>query len=137
MPSISREAAQARIEKLRHKIRDLNYDYFVLDKTTVPEAVRDSLKRELKTLEEAFPDLITRDSPTQRVGSVLSGRFAKVKHKTRKWSLQDAFSEEEVEEWGKRMERLVAGDANPPQITFVGGLKNDGLKVTLGYEKGK
>lgn len=133
MSSISQVEAEFRIEKLRAKIRDLNYDYFVLDKGTVSEAVRDSLKRELKTLEEQFPDLITSDSPTQRVGSVLSGRFAKVKHKSRKWSLQDAFSEGEVEEWAKRLAKLAPG----VKIDFVGELKIDGLNVTLWYEQGK
>jgi DNA ligase (NAD+) len=125
--------AGERIEKLREEIRRLNHEYFVLDQSPVSEAVRDSLKRELLQLENQFPELVSNDSPTQRVGSVLSGRFAKIEHKTRKWSLQDAFSEEEVEEWGKRLERLVPG----VEIDFICELKIDGLNLTVWYEEGK
>ena len=78
------EEAEKRIKKLREKINELNYKYFVLDESEVEESVRDSLKRELIDLEAIFPELITSDSPTQRVGSVLSGRFEKIKHKTPK-----------------------------------------------------
>jgi len=125
--------AAPRIEKLRAKIRELNYQYFVLDESPVSEAVRDSLKRELIELETAFPDLITPDSPTQRVGSVLSGRFAKVQHKSRKWSLKDAFSGEELQEWAERLDRFLPGEV----FEFVCELKIDGLNVTVWYEEGK
>lgn len=131
--ALSRSEAKQRIEKLREEIRKRNYEYFVLDQSTVSEPVRDSLKRELIQLEEQFPELVTPDSPTQRVGSVLSGRFPKVRHKTRKWSLQDAFSSEDVRKWGERLERILPGE----KITFVCELKIDGLNVTLWYEKGK
>ena len=97
------------------------------------EAVRDSLKRELLELENQFPDLVTEDSPTRRVGSALSGKFAKTTHKTRKWSLKDAFSEEEVHEWGERLGRFLPGEI----FDFVCELKIDGLNVTLWYEQGK
>jgi DNA ligase (NAD+) len=130
---LSHEQAKERIEKLKDKIRELNYHYFVLDESKVSEAVRDSLKRELIDLEQEFPDLITPDSPSQRVGSALSGRFAKITHKTKKWSLQDAFSEEQVQDWGKRLEKLLPGE----KIEFVCELKIDGLNVTLWYEKGE
>lgn len=130
---ITEAQAKIRIEKLRKEIRQRNYEYFVLDQSKVSEAVRDSLKRELKALEEQFPQFITPDSPTQRVGSVLSGRFAKVKHKTRKWSLQDVFSSEEIREWGERLERFLPGET----FEFVCELKIDGLNVSLWYEEGK
>ena len=130
---ITKSDAQVRIHKLREEIRRLNYDYFVRDQSTVSEAVRDSLKRELVELENRFPELITPDSPTQRVGSVLSGRFAKIQHKTRKWSLQDAFSQEAVREWGERLKRFLPGHP----FEFVCELKIDGLNVTLWYEKGR
>jgi DNA ligase (NAD+) len=125
--------AKERIEKLREKIKELNYQYFVLDRSEVSEAVRDSLKQELKTLEERFPEFITPDSPTQRVGSVLSARFAKVKHLTPKKSLQDAFSPEEVREWAERIAKLVPGQ----RIHYVCELKIDGLNLTLHYKNGK
>jgi DNA ligase (NAD+) len=94
--------------------------------------VRDSLKAELKKLEEEFPEFITPDSPTQRVGSVLSSRFAKVKHLTVKKSLQDAFSEEEVRDWYERLTKVVPVE----KIHYVCELKIDGLNVTLHYENG-
>ena len=86
--------AARRIEKLKEQIKNLNYQYFVLDKSEVSEAVRDSLKRELKELEASFPQFVTLDSPTQRVGSVLARRFAKVRHISPKKSLEDVFAED-------------------------------------------
>ncbi|MFO0780405.1 MAG: hypothetical protein U0519_00710 [Candidatus Gracilibacteria bacterium] len=112
---MNKQEVKERIQKLREKIKELNYQYFVLDKSEVSEAVRDALKLELRSLEERFPEFITPDSPTQRVGSVLSGRFAKIKHLTPKKSLQDAFSEEDVREWHERITKLVPGQ----NIQFV------------------
>ncbi|HRY91036.1 MAG TPA: NAD-dependent DNA ligase LigA [Candidatus Gracilibacteria bacterium] len=130
---MNKKEAQTRIEKLKEKIKELNYQYFVLDKSEVSEAVRDSLKQELKMLEEDFPEFITPDSPTQRVGSVLSGKFAKVKHLTPKKSLTDAFSEADVRDWYDRICKLAPAD----KIHFVCELKIDGLNVTLMYRNGK
>lgn len=130
---MDKKEAEDRILKLREKIKELNYQYFVLDKSEVSEAVRDSLKEELKSLEAKFPELITPDSPTQRVGSVLSGKFEKVKHLTPKKSLQDAFSEEDVRQWAERITKLVADEP----IQFVCELKIDGLNITVLYKKGK
>ena len=131
---MNKQEAKERIQKLREKIKDLNYQYFVLDKSEVSEPVRDSLKLELKSLEDRFPEYITPDSPTQRVGSVLSGKFAKVKHISAKKSLQDAFSEEDIRDWYERISKLV-----PPnqKINFVCELKIDGLNLTLHYQAGK
>ncbi len=125
------KSAQGRIEKLKGKIKDLNYKYFVLDESEVKESVRDALKRELIELETKFPQFITQDSPTQRVGSVLSGRFKKVRHRTRKKSLADVFNAEEIKEWHERIKKLT----NTP-IEFVCELKIDGLNITVQYEKG-
>lgn len=125
--------AKIRIEKLKEKIKELNYQYFVLDKSEVEESVRDSLKEELKKLENEYPEFITPDSPTQRVGSVLSGRFAKVKHMTQKKSLADSFSEEDITEWHDRIAKIVPGD----KIKFVTELKIDGLNITIHYKNGK
>ncbi|PIR55205.1 DNA ligase [Candidatus Peregrinibacteria bacterium CG10_big_fil_rev_8_21_14_0_10_36_19] len=126
------EEAEKRIKKLREKINELNYKYFVLDESEVEESVRDSLKRELIDLEAIFPELITSDSPTQRVGSVLSGRFEKIKHKTPKKSLSDVFSAEEIMEWYERISKLTS-----EKIEFLCELKIDGLNITLQYEKGQ
>ncbi|MFA5829519.1 MAG: NAD-dependent DNA ligase LigA [Candidatus Gracilibacteria bacterium] len=130
---MDKKEAKERIPKLREKIKELNYQYFVLDKSEVSESVRDSLKQELKTIEERFPEFITSDSPTQRVGSVLSSRFAKVKHLTAKKSLQDAFSEEDVRDWAERISKLVPDQ----KINFVCELKIDGLNISIHYQNGK
>lgn len=123
--------AQKRIELLKSKIIKLNYDYFVLDKSSVEESVRDSLKKELIALETKFPDLVTPDSPTQRVGSVLSGKFEKISHITQRKSLADVFSSEEIKEWHGRIKKLVQ-----EEIEFLCELKLDGLNITIHYEKG-
>ncbi|PIQ77637.1 DNA ligase (NAD(+)) LigA [Candidatus Peregrinibacteria bacterium CG11_big_fil_rev_8_21_14_0_20_46_8] len=138
---MDKATAKARIEKLRNEINDLNYRYFVKDESPVSEAVRDSLKKELKALEAQFPEFITPDSPTQRVGSVLSGRFKTVRHLTPKKSLEDVFSEEELLAWGKKIEKLVPGSAagggGIKPLEFVCELKIDGLNITLVYEAGE
>lgn len=130
---MDKAVAKSRIEKLREQIKKLNYQYFVLDKSEVPETVRDSLKRELKEMETKFPQFVTSDSPTQRVGSVLSGRFKKVRHLTPKKSLDDVFSEEEIHDWEERISKFCRGE----KISYVCELKIDGLNITLHYEKGK
>lgn len=124
--------AQHRIQQLREEILLRNYEYFVNDESHVSEAVRDALKRELIQLEMAYPEFITADSPTQRVGSALSGRFDKVQHKSKKWSLADVFSSEELEAWEERVMKAVGEN-----VEFVTELKLDGLNITLWYEKGK
>jgi DNA ligase (NAD+) len=124
--------AHQRIQQLREEILLRNYEYFVLDESNVSEAVRDALKRELIELETAYPEFITADSPTQRVGSALSGRFDKVAHKSRKWSLADVFSSDELEAWEERVMKAVGKN-----VEFVTELKLDGLNITLWYEKGE
>ncbi|MFA6917819.1 MAG: RNA ligase family protein, partial [Candidatus Gracilibacteria bacterium] len=132
MKSIMEEKnAAERIVKLRQKINELNYKYFVLDESDVDESVRDSLKRELIDLETKYPKYITPDSPTQRVGSALSGKFSTLKHLSPKKSLSDVFNSEEIEEWEERIKKLVSGD-----VEFVCELKIDGLNITIQYEKG-
>ncbi len=130
---VSANEAHARIKKLREKIKELNYQYFVLDTSKVSEEVRDALKKELRELEGQYPEFITSDSPTQRVGSTLSGRFKKIPHITAKKSLQDAFSFDELKQWAIRVEKLVFGE----KVTYICELKIDGLNITLHYEKGK
>jgi DNA ligase (NAD+) len=125
--------AKERIEKLKEKIKKLNFQYFVLDKSEVSEAVRDSLKKELVELEAKFPQFVTKDSPTQRVGSALSGRFAKITHITPKKSLADAFSAEEIKEWQQRIQKLIPGE----KMEYICELKIDGLNITVQFENGE
>ncbi len=124
---------KTKIEKLKDEIKKWNYHYFVLNETLFDEPVRDSLKRELKELEQEHPEFITPDSPTQRVGSALSGKFASVTHLTAKKSLEDVFSQEEIREWQKRITKLVPDEP----IEYVCEAKIDGLNVTLHYEAGE
>lgn len=130
---MDKKAAAARIEKLRTEIKRLNVAYFIENRTDVSEDVRDSLKRELIDLEKAFPDLITPDSPTQRVGAPLDGRLPKVLHLRPKQSLSDAFSHEDLEEWMDQMKRALSDEHFSPEI--VCELKIDGLNISLVYEQ--
>lgn len=129
---MDKSEAKKRLQKLREFISDWNYQYFIENKTNVSEAARDKIKRELEDLEAQYPDLITPDSPTQRIGAPLSGKFPKVKHKTRKQSLQDVFSLEEVEDWVERAQKILP----KADFEYVSELKIDGLNITLWYDKG-
>jgi len=131
MNSDMKEAAK-RIEKLRELINDYRYHYHVLDESTMSEAAADSLKHELSQLEERYPELITADSPTQRVaGAALEG-FTKVTHLIPMISLQDVFSREEVEAWVKRAEKLLPSAS----FEYFSDVKMDGLACSLIYEDG-
>ncbi len=129
---MDKATAHKRIESLKAEIWRYNRAYFIDNKPLVSEAVRDSLKKELIALETQFPELITSDSPTQRVGAPLDGRLPKVKHLHPKESLQDAFSHEDMEEWVTMMQRAL-GKADLA-FEFECELKIDGLNISLVYE---
>lgn len=133
MDKMDKKAAHQRILKLKTWLKQWNYDYFVMNKSEVSEAARDKIKRELETLERDFPEFITPDSPTQRVGSALSSKFGKIKHLNPKQSLSDCFSEEELREWEERITKLVPGET----LDFVSELKIDGLNLSLIYKEGR
>jgi DNA ligase (NAD+) len=129
---LSRTQAAERVRKLRDLINDYRYHYHVLDESTMSEAAADSLKHELAGLEAEYPDLITPDSPTQRVaGEPLPG-FTQIRHSTRMLSLNDVFNEDEVRAWIERTRKL-APEAKPE---FFIDLKLDGLACALLYEDG-
>lgn len=130
---MTKQEAKQRIGKLKEWLKKWNYDYFVLDKGGVSEAARDQIKKELIEIENEFPEFITPDSPTQRVGSALSGKFAKIKHINPKQSLSDVFSDEELRDWEERIQKLVPGE----KLDYISELKLDGLNLSLIYEKGK
>lgn len=132
---ISHEEAAARIEKLRELINDYRYHYHVLDESTMSEAAADSLKHELAQLEEQYPDLITPDSPTQRVAGRPLDKFTKVTHKKRMISLADVFSEEEIKEWNERNAKLLT-PADRAKVTYFTDIKMDGLACSLHYKDG-
>lgn len=122
-----------RILKLRELINDYRYHYHVLDQSTMSEAAADSLKHELSQLEATYPDLITQDSPTQRVAGRPLDKFTKVEHVQRMISLADVFSESEIREWVARNYKLVEKTVHFDYFTDI---KMDGLAMSLHYENG-
>jgi len=121
-----------RIEQLKKVINQHNYSYHVLDNPDISDAAFDSLKHELYKLEQEYPDLITPDSPTQRVSGRALDKFEKVKHKKRMLSLEDVFYVEEFEAWQERIQKLV-----PTQkLDYFAELKIDGFAIALSYKDG-
>jgi DNA ligase (NAD+) len=129
---MNKTEAADRIVKLRDQINDYRYHYHVLDESTMPEAAADQLKHELSQLEDQFPDLITPDSPTQRVAGQPSPKFTKVRHSQRMISLNDVFSREEVEAWAARINKLTPGATTE----LFADTKQDGLACALIYING-
>ena len=121
-----------RIAELRELLNQYSYEYHVLDEPTVSDAVYDSLFGELKKLEAEHPELVTPDSPTQRVGNELKGGFAKVQHSSRMLSLNDVFDPSEVEAWVRRIDKLLPGQKHE----FFADVKMDGLACALIYQDG-
>ena len=125
---------QQQIDTLRHDLRRYEYEYHVLDNPTIPDAEYDRLFYQLKTLEAAHPELITADSPTQRVGAKPLSGFAQIRHEIPMLSLDNAFSDEEFYAFVKRIEdRLIR---LPEPLTFCCEPKLDGLAVSILYVNG-
>ncbi|HEY0492629.1 MAG TPA: NAD-dependent DNA ligase LigA [Candidatus Dormibacteraeota bacterium] len=127
------EEAQARILELRAQIERANRQYYVLDQPDITDAEYDAMFRELVDLETQFPELVTPDSPTQRVGGPPSDAFAKVTHRVPMLSLGNAFEREEVREFDRRVRRGL-GEI---KVEYVTELKIDGLAMSLLYEEGR
>ncbi|WP_301859703.1 NAD-dependent DNA ligase LigA [uncultured Megasphaera sp.] len=126
-------ALLARLQELRQKIDELSYQYYTLDKPTVTDYEYDMMYRELENIEKAHPQWVTPDSPTQRVGSKISGGFAKYTHDRPMLSLGDVFSDDELREFDQRVRSDLGGEA----LSYVVELKIDGLAVNLIYEHGQ
>jgi len=125
--------AQQRAAQLRQQLNQASYEYYVLDAPTLPDAVYDQLYRELQDLEAQYPDLITPDSPTQRVGERPAAQFHSVRHNIPLYSLENAFNLDELATWQERWQRIApeVGDAD-----YVCELKIDGSAIALTYENG-
>jgi DNA ligase (NAD+) len=121
-----------RVDELREQIRRHEHAYYVRDKPEVSDAEYDALFLELRRIEEERPDLLTADSPTQRVGGEASDQFAKVRHRSPMLSLQNAFDETEIRAFDKRV-RAAVGE----KIKYCAELKIDGLAISLTYSKGR
>lgn len=132
MTQLQKSEAEERARQLREVINEYRYHYHVLDESTMSEAAADSLKHELSQLEERFPELITPDSPTQRVAGQALDKFTKVTHRQRMISLQDVFNREEVASWLERMKKVI------PDVSteYLCDIKMDGLACSLIYEDG-
>ncbi|HSR24957.1 MAG TPA: NAD-dependent DNA ligase LigA [Candidatus Eisenbacteria bacterium] len=121
-----------RLEELRRQVRRHEYLYHVLDQPEITDPQFDAIYRELVDLEAEHPDLVTPDSPTQRVSGEATGQFAKVRHRSPMLSLQNAFEEAEIRAWDKRV-RAVVGD----EVTYVCEPKIDGLAMNITYRSGR
>lgn len=122
---------EKRIKKLRELINHHRYLYHVLDKQEISEDALDSLKKELYDLESKYPHLITPDSPTQRIGGEPLSEFQKIRHYRPMLSFQDAFSEDDMREFEKRIKRII----NDKEIDYFAELKVDGLAIELVYKE--
>lgn len=125
------QTAETRIQELRSLLNQYGYEYYVLDKPSVPDAEYDRLMQELIQLEEQFPQLKTLDSPTVRVGGAVLDMFEKVEHRIPMLSLGNAFNEQDLRDFDRRVRQAV-GD----YVSYVCELKIDGLAVSLRYEDG-
>ena len=129
---MSKVEAQKRITELREELNRHNHLYYVLDQPEISDAEYDRLYKELLALEEQYPDLITADSPTQRVGGEPAAGFYRVRHRVPLLSLNNAFSERDLRDFDQRIRRAT-GTENP---AYVAELKIDGLTIALTYENG-
>ncbi len=129
MPARSATDARHRIDALRDTIRHHEYRYYVLDEPEISDAEFDQLMRELKELEEQHPDMVTPDSPTQRVGGKPREGFVKVEHSSPMLSLDNAYNEQELRDWERRVHELTGEKT----VDYVCELKLDGLSMALRY----
>ena len=132
MPATTK-AADKKIELLREKIRHHEYLYYVQDQPEISDSDFDKLMRELKDLEAEHPELLTADSPTQRVGGKPREGFVKVRHSSPMLSLDNTYSEEELRDWERRVHEL----SGRKDVDYVCELKLDGMSLALIYEDGK
>jgi DNA ligase (NAD+) len=133
MKELNKHQAAERIAKLRDLINDYRYQYHVNNRSIMDEAAADGLKHELSELEAQFPELITPDSPTQRVAGEPLPQFVSVTHKWPMLSLNDVFDESEVEAWIARTQKLVPDEA----LSYFADTKMDGLACSLVYQDGE
>jgi DNA ligase (NAD+) len=134
MPDVASDplSLERRVDALRKTIEKHNYDYFVLDQPTATDAEYDTLVRELRAIEAEHPELITPESPTQRVGAAPRGRFSPIRHPLPMLSLSNVYGREELEAWAARLDRILPHAG----FTYVTEPKIDGLAVALTYSDG-
>ena len=123
-----------RADELRRQLEALNYRYYVLDDPEVPDAEYDRLMLELRSLEAKHPEIVTPDSPTQRVSGAPAGQFGAVKHRVPMLSLRNAFSDDEVADFDRRVRERLGTTA---EVDYMAEPKLDGLAITVSYEHGR
>jgi DNA ligase (NAD+) len=121
-----------KINKLREELHQHNHEYYILDKPTISDYDFDMKLKELQKLELENPEFADANSPTQRVGGGITKKFNTIVHRNRMYSLDNAYSFEELEEWETRLKKIVEGE-----IEYVCELKYDGASISLTYENGK
>lgn len=131
MNVLEEKKVEQRVKDLQNLLNQYNYEYHVLDQPSVPDAEYDQLLHELIALEEQHPELKTEDSPTHRVGGQVLDMFEKVEHRTPMLSLANAFNEQDLRDFDRRVRQAVGEN-----ISYVCELKIDGLAVSLRYEDG-
>ena len=124
---------QKKVSALRDKINSHNHNYYVLDDPRIPDSEYDRMIKDLKKMEEINPELVTIDSPTQRVGAKPLDAFNQIQHKQRMLSLDNALNEEEFFEFDQRIKDKIGEDGN---IVYAAEPKLDGLAISLRYENG-
>jgi len=135
MMTLAQTSLQARVEALRAELNKHGYLYYVLDAPALTDAEYDALYRQLAALEAEHPELVTPESPTQRVGDKPLSAFSQVTHENRLYSLDNVFSEADLKEWEARIKRLLPENRHS-ELSYVAELKLDGLAVSLIYENG-
>ena len=130
---MTKKAAAQRVAELRSQLHKASYAYYVLDAPDLPDAVYDRLYRELQDLEAQYPDLLTSESPTQRVGARPAEQFTSIAHNIPLYSLENAFDIDEYREWQTRWQRL---EPDMPEAEAITELKIDGNALALTYENG-
>jgi len=133
LQNLTKNEMQQKVDDLRQKINHHNYLYYVKDTPSIADSEYDRMFRELKEIEESFPEFITPESPTQRVGEIPSEKFEQVNHKYRLFSLDNANSAEELNDWYNRVQKTFPNDND---IELFCELKIDGLAISLSYENG-
>jgi len=131
-----RENARSRAEELRRLLEQHNRLYYVLDAPAISDAEYDTLFRELQSIEERYPELVTPDSPTQRVGGAPLDKFTQITHRLPMLSLENATNEDEIREFDLRVKKILGLQSDYP-MTYVCEPKMDGLAVELVYEEGQ
>lgn len=124
---------QQRIEQLRQQVNKASYAYYILNEPIMPDDVYDRIYRELQELEAEYPQFISADSPTQRIGEKPANQFVSIRHNIPLYSLENAFNIEEFAAWQERWQRIVSP---PQQFEYVCELKIDGCALALTYEDG-